>query len=49
MRALLLFGSGGIVFGNLVQLLPTNPNYEASWLNIVLGCAMALGAALKRE
>lgn len=49
MRAFLLFGSGGIVFANLVQLLPTNPNYEASWLNIFLGLGIAVSAALRRE
>lgn len=49
MRTFVIFGCGGIVFANLVQLLPTNPNYEASWLNVILGCAVALGATLSRE
>ena len=35
--------SGGVVTAvNLSLLMPLNPNYEASWLNVILAITLAL-------
>lgn len=34
---IMIFLAGMAVMGNLIILLETNPDYQADWLNVILG------------
>jgi hypothetical protein len=48
---LTVFTCGFTVCGNLFHLVPTNPNYDASWVKVVVCLAIAstIGVSLCKE
>lgn len=44
MRSFAPFLCGGVFVANLSLLIGTNPNYEASWFNVVIALLVAIFA-----
>jgi len=39
---LMMFMSGGIFIANIIDLIPTNPNFHGSWISVFLSIALFL-------